>query len=574
MKKVWRVRKAVTGDVLAQFPEMHPLVVQLLVNRGITTQEQIEKFLTPDYKTDSHDPFLFRDMRKAVDRIFSAAEKKEKVVIYGDYDADGVCASAILKEMLNKVGIEPHIHLPHREKEGYGMNMKAAKEFIKKKFDLVVTCDCGVTSIEEIDALQKAGIDVIVTDHHAEPPKLPQAFAILNPSLKNETYPFKHLVGTGVAFKLTQAVLQEAPSHGISVTQGEEKWMLDLVAIATIADFGDLIDENRTFTAFGLFVLEKTRRPGLKALKEFMNGSLGTISSEMVGYQLVPRLNAASRMDHANTALSLLTETDSVAAFSRAQELQKLNQDRQKVSDKMFQEGKKQFGEKPEEKLLVAVGDGWQAGVVGLVAGKLLHLYHRPVLVIGKQKDEIVGSGRSIQHFDITKALHAVSEHLDKFGGHPQACGFTVKNGHLDAFIQAIKEQAEGISDAELEDELEIDAEVSLDEISWELWEDLKKFEPFGECNPQPVFACKKVVVESMRSVGKSGQHLQIMVKHNSEVIRKTIAFGFASAWAEQLPQGQEIDIAFEVSLNEWNGSRELQLRIVDIRDSKAVHDV
>jgi len=570
MEKLWSIRKAVTPDVLAQFPEMHPVVVQLLVNRGITTQAEIEKFLTPDYQTDSHDPFLFRDMRKAVDRIFQAAEKKEQVVIYGDYDADGVSASSILQEMCETIGINPHVHLPHRGKEGYGMNMPAAKEFIKQKKDLVITCDCGVTSIEEITALQEAGIDVIVTDHHSEPEKIPPAFAILNPELKNETYPFKGLVGTGVTFKLAQAVFSEARKRNIDVPEGKEKWLLDLVAIATIADFGDLIDENRTFTSFGLLVLEKTRRPGLRALKEYMNGSFSEITTESVAFQLIPRLNAASRMDHANTAFQLLTETDAVQAFALAQELQKLNQERQKVSDRMFVESKKQIGEHPEDKLLVAVGQGWQAGIVGLVAGKLLHIYNRPVLVIGIHKNEIVGSGRSIEAFDVTKALHNAKDHLEKFGGHPQACGFTVKKDHLDAFVDSMKAQAKKIKEASLQSDLHIDALLELDQVNWELWDDLQKFEPFGEHNSQPVFACPRVVVESIRSVGKSGQHLQIMVKHNSEIIRKTIAFGFALEWSKNLPQGREIDIAFEISLNEWNGNRELQLKIVDIHESKS----
>jgi len=567
MKKRWRIRKAVSSDEIAKFPEIHPLVVQLLANRDITTQKALETFLTPDYETDSHDPFLFRDMQKSVDRIYKAAEKNEHVVIYGDYDADGVCASALLQEMLEKIGIKPHVHLPHREKEGYGLNMKAAKEFIKKKIDLVITCDCGVTSVEEVAALQDAGIDVIVTDHHSEPEELPRAYAMLNPNLTEETYPFGGLVGTGVAFKLAQAVFHDAKAHGREVQTGEEKWMLDLVAIATIADFGDLLDENRTFTSFGMLVLEKTRRPGLKALKEFMNGSMKEVSTEAIGFQLVPRLNAASRMDHANTAFALLTETDPMKAFTRAQELQKLNQDRQKVSERMFTEGKKQIGGRPKDKLLVAVGENWQAGVVGLVAGKLLRVYNRPVLVIGTHKKEIVGSGRSIKHFDITGALQHCSEHLEKFGGHPQACGFTIQQGHLDDFIVAMREQANAIQPKDFEAELDIEAEVSLDDINWKLWEDLQKFEPFGEQNPRPVFACVGVTVESVRSVGKSGQHLQIMVKHDSEIIRKTIAFGFALEWAEKLPQGREIDIAFEVSINEWNGSRELQLKIVDIRE-------
>lgn len=565
MKKKWRILETVSTDALKQFPEMHPIIVQLLQNRGITTQRNAERFLTPDYLSDSHDPFLFQDMEKAVQRIFKAVEEKEKIVVYGDYDADGVSASALLYEMLHTLGATPHVHLPHREKEGYGMNMEAAKEFIKKKFQLVITCDCGTTSVEEVSELQKNGIDVIVTDHHVQTNDGPPAFAILNPARADESYPFKGLVGTGVTFKLAQAVYVKLREQG-KILEGEEKWLLDLVAVATIADFGRLIDENRTYVKYGLVVLNKTRREGFKSLRQFLNGNVKELNSENIGYQLVPRLNAASRMGHANTAFELLIEKKSVKAFELAEQLHTLNISRQKVSEQMFADSKKQIGEDPSDTLLVTVGEGWQAGVVGLVAGKILNTYNRPALVIGTNKDEIVGSGRSIDAFDITKALSRVSGHLEKFGGHPQACGFTVKQNHLDAFVVEMKEQARNIRAADLQKELIIDAVVDIESISWELWDTLKEFEPFGQGNPRPIFISKNVTIEEVRIVGNGGKHMQLVVKGPQGKPTKVIAFGFAEEWASRLPRGKKVDLAYEVSINEWNGNRELQLKLVDIK--------
>ncbi len=566
MNKRWIVAEPITEDTAREFPEVHPLALQLLWNRGIKTQKDIEQFLTPDFTVDGHDPFLFRDMKKAVGRILLAHERKEKVVIFGDYDADGVCATAVLHSVISMLGVTLHIHLPHRELEGYGMNMKAAEEFVAKGMNLVITCDCGISNTPEIAYLQSKGIDVIVTDHHEEPKQLPPAIAILNTNVSKETYPFPHLVGTGVAFKLAQALLAEYQKKGIAdVRDGKEKWLLDLVAIATIADYGELVGENRLFTKYGLIVLEKTQRKGLQALMRLANVN-PPIDVTNVAFQLIPRLNAASRMEHANTACELLlTESDETAAIVAAK-LDKLNRDRQKASDAMYEKCIKQIGENPEQPLLIAKGDGWGAGLLGLVAGKLLHRFHKPVIVMGINKDVCVASGRSISAFDITKALEEHAELLIKFGGHPQACGFSVLPKNTGALCDALLKAASAVSAEELEDTLDVDAEIPMEEISWELWDELKQFSPFGEANPRPVFVTRNVVVQTVRSVGSSGKHLQVMVQHDGGSIRKTIAFGFAEDWQDQLPRGTAIDIAYEISLNEWNGSRELQIKLLDIK--------
>lgn len=565
MEKQWRMSKKVPSDFIKQFPEINPVVVQLLWNRKLRTQDAVDQFLSPDYQKDTHDPFLFRDMQKAVDRILRAKEQNENVVIYGDYDADGVSGSALLYEMLGKLGLKAHVHLPHREKEGYGLNMAAAEEFVKKGFQLVITCDCGISNVDEVALLEHAGVNVIITDHHSQPPVIPSAFAILNPHIIEETYPYKDLVGTGVAYKLAQGLFRAMRKQRNDVKEGEEKWLLDLVAIATIADFGPLIGENRTLVKYGLMVLEKTRRLGITALLEKTRGYRSLIDSETISFQLVPRLNAASRMDHANTAFELLIEKDFEKARALATILDGLNSDRQKVSENMFKEGKKQIGTAPDKNILSVIGKDWQAGLVGLVAGKLLHVYDRPVIVMGENGTDIVGSGRSTEQFDITKALEKNKKLLEKFGGHPQACGFSLKKKNLAAFVKAMEKEAEKLEKNLMVSELLIDAEVPLDTVSWDLWEGLGSFEPFGEGNRQPLFVSRGVFVEAIRQVGSTGKHLQVMVRHNSEQVRKTIAFGFAPEWTDKLPQGTTIDIAYEVSVNEWNGNRELQIKLVDI---------
>jgi len=564
MVKKWLVTKKITDDIRNQFAEVNPIILQLLYNRGLITQEAIDEFSNPDYGQDLHDPFLFQDMDKAVDRIFNAIEKKQKITVHGDYDADGVCSTVIVISALKELGAEVDVYIPHRVSEGYGLNVDTVKGLDKNKTNLIVTVDCGISSKEEIDLANKKGIDVIVTDHHKQPPELPEAYAIIDPHVENEKYPFEELSGSGVAFKLVQALVQK--DNGKKIKNGFEKWLLDLVAIGTIGDCVPLVGENRTLVKYGVVVLRKTKRLGLQELAKSARLNLGVLNTINVSFGIVPRLNAAGRLDHANTAYELLMTQDRESAKKVAQDLEKTNQERQKITEKILSAARKQIGEVDKQKILFAIGKGWTLGVVGLVAGRLMDKYARPVIIMGENKKDIVGSGRSIHKFDITKGLIESREFLVKYGGHALACGFSLKKDKFEDFKNKMIKLAQSrIRDEDMTRKFSIDSEVMLKDIHWELVNALEDFEPFGVGNQQPRFVTYDLEVIDLQKVGVDGKHLRLIVRQDKET-KKIIAFGFGNGLGNQLKVGDSVDAVYEVSVNDWNGNRELQLKLVDLK--------
>ncbi|MFA6322892.1 MAG: single-stranded-DNA-specific exonuclease RecJ [Candidatus Buchananbacteria bacterium] len=578
LPKRWQVAPVIGQDFLEKFPEINPITLQLLYNRGLTEQQEIDEFLSPDYSQNILDPFLFNDMEKAVKRILTAIEKKEKITIYGDYDADGVTSSTLVMKILEALGAVVDVYIPYRETEGYGLNKEAANEQIKKGTNLLITVDCGISNVEEVDILTRGGIDVIITDHHHEPLFIPKAFAIINQHLKSEKYPFKDLVGCGVAFKLAQGLLARHQNYQVNqLPAGCERLLLDLVAIGTIADLQPILGENRVLVKTGLDVLHdladskyKDRNYGLRELCREVKIDLKSIDERTIGWQIAPRLNAAGRMNHASTAFELLVTKDQTEAKELATQLNQTNRDRQQLTDKIFNEAQNILGEVIDQKLLSVVGNNWLTGVVGLVSGRLTDRYHRPSLVISRYNGEIIGSGRSIPEFNIIEAAQQCSEYLSRFGGHAQACGFTVKNEpSLAKFIDKMTSLAETeLKDKDISPILPIEAEVSLENIDWAIFEELKKFEPYGEGNPKPIFLARDLTVSDRQTVGNDGKHLRLMVKHNSDAVRKTIGFCFGE-WCARIKKGDKVDMVFEVDVNEWNGNQELQLKIVDLALSK-----
>jgi len=567
MRKKWLVAKKVSKEFQNQFPEINPVILQLLYNRGLKTQAEIDEFLNPDYGQDIHNPFLFRDMEKAVKRIFQAIENKEKIMVHGDYDADGVSASVMMVSALRELGANVGIYIPHRITEGYGLNKKTINELAKQGINLIVTVDCGIANHAEIDLAQSKGMDVIVTDHHEALPELPKAFAIINPKVAREKYPFQFLSGAGVAFKVVQALVNRKANKPLN--DGYDKWLLDLVALGTVADCVPLIGENRTLAKYGLVVLRKTRRLGLQELAKVAQISLAGADTYTIGFQIAPRLNAAGRLDHANTAFELLMTKDWEEAKQIAENLNKKNQERQRTTEKMVQEAREQIGDVDKnKKILIAQKQGWSAGLVGLVAGKLSDEYERPSLVIGLKKDEAVGSGRSIPEFDITQALIKCGDLLTRYGGHSQACGFELLVKNLEKFKTCmIKIASEKLKSEDLSKKTFIDMEIKLEQIDWPLLSLLDSFEPFGEENLQPNFVTYGLEVIQLEKVGADGKHLKLIVKHcESNNCRKLIAFGIGNSWGDQLKIGDKIDIVFEVSVREWNGQRELQMKVVDLK--------
>ncbi|MFA6428122.1 MAG: single-stranded-DNA-specific exonuclease RecJ [Candidatus Buchananbacteria bacterium] len=568
-QKIWQIKPKVPADVVEKFPEIQPLVLQLLYNRGLVTTEQIEEFLNPDYTEDLHDPFLFADALKAVKRILAAKTKKEKVVVYGDYDADGVSASAVIISLLDQLGISNDVYIPYRDIEGYGLNEEAVRGIATAGAKLVITVDCGITNNNEVDILQAQGVDVIITDHHQPPPNLPRALAILNPNVKTEKYPYQGLSGAGVAFKLVQAVLKYLKEQNDSLLppKGWEKWLLDLVAIATISDMCPLVGENRTLVRWGTIVLQKSKRLGLQELVKLMGNDLKKLEVWSVAWQIGPRLNAAGRLNHASTAYRLLITKDLAEAKKLALELEETNRERQKLTDKMAEEAKAMLGEVDDSRrILLLVKDDWPLGLVGLIAGRLSDQYNRPSLVACKNHEgNYVGSGRSITGFNLIQAIQECSELLLHAGGHSQAAGFTVADKFkLEEFFAKLDSLTQKqIKPEQMRAVIEVEMEVGLDKIDWALWEEISSFAPFGYANPQPVLLARGLKIESFQTIGKDNKHLRLLVSHGSQKIHKTIGFSLAKQ-AAGFKVGDKVDLVFELGVNEWNGNRELQLKIVD----------
>ncbi len=565
MNKKWIVAEKLREEDRKKFPELPETVVQLLFNRGLKTQEAIDEFLNPDYSQDIHDPFLFRDMHKVVDRLTGAIAKGEKIVVHGDYDADGVSASVILHQTLRDLGANVDVFLPHRDKEGYGLHTKTVDALHEQGVKIIITADCGISNKPEIDHAADYGIDVIVTDHHTQPLKLPdRAFATLHPSVAGETYPFKFLAGGGVAWKLCHAlVIADAGKH---CAEGYEKWLLDMAAISTVADMVPLLGENRTILKYGLVVLKKTRRPGLRALMTNARVDLQKVSADTIGFQIGPRINAEGRLNHSSAAFQLLIENDPARASELAANVEITNVSRRQSTDVIAREVEEQLAPQNEkEYVLIAKGETWPSGLTGLVSGKYTSQYYKPVIMITKRGEEYVGSGRSIPEFNLIESLQSLGEYLEKYGGHPQAAGFTIKRGKEEAFFAALREKAkEKLAGQELCPQLTLDGNLQLSEIDWNLFDILSLFAPHGQKNPAPIFASFGVRVAGLRTVGKANQHLKLELQQDEGKVWPAIAFS-NGYHAKTLKIGDLIDMAFEVTVNEWNGNRELQLKVLDI---------
>ena len=585
MQKRWTVAEPVSSDFIQQFPQYEPLVLQLLHNRGILTEEEMTAFLEPDYEQGIADPFLFDDMEKAVRRIIAAINDQELIGIYGDYDVDGICASTVLFDTLTLLGAKLDVYLPHREKEGYGLRKAALEELAGRGAKVVISDDMGIMNAAEVAHGNTFGLDIIITDHHQapeDPANYPPAFAIIHPRVHADRYPFKHLCGAGTAFKVAQGMLAadwdpefSARRSAVIDTEGKpmnwpayEKWLLDIVCMATITDCVPLTGENRLIVKYGLIVLNKTRRVGLKALLRSAKYGDKTIDTQTIGFTLGPRINAASRMEHASIAFRLMTEKDDAAADNIAALLEKTNIDRQKLSERVTTEalaaGKKLF--EAGKKILIAQGEGWPIGVLGLVAGRVMNKFHRPVLLASITEEGRDGTARSVHPFNVANALTAHPQFFTRAGGHAMAGGFALKpETDFEEFKTALETYAEEhiIVDS-LVPCITIDSEITIDQIGWSLWESVQKFAPHGQGNPAPQFLLSSIKIIEIRGVGKNNKHLKLTLQQNGR-IKRGIAFSFGLLCEELIP-GDLLDLVCELSVNEWNGSRELELNITDVR--------
>ncbi len=557
MKKLWRIKEL--QNAVPELPEYSSLVLRLLALRGITEAQAIHDFLEPEYEK-LHDPFLFKDMQKSIDRIFQAIEQKEQVAIYADYDADAITACSVLYLALKKLGITAEYYIPDRFTEGYGINQEAIRKLAEKGIKLILTVDCGINAVEEAKLCKELGVDLIITDHHEVTGELPDAFTIINPKNPTDNYPFQFLTGVGVAYKLVQALFSKKGELA-----GWEKWLLDLVAIGTVADCQSLTGENRILVSYGLKVLAKTKWLGLKALLEVAAVKTDKYDSFTLGFVLAPRINAAGRIKHADAAFKLLVSDNAAEAVTLAQDLNDLNKHRQTLTEQILSEAKEQVELSSDKKIILVHGLNWPKGIVGLIAGRLTEQYNRPTLAISVDDEGIAtGSARSTPDFDIVAALGFAKEYLQRYGGHTQAAGFTLAREHLENLHGKLLEYAESLNLVLSEATLNIDAEVKSGDITWENLELVEKLAPFGIGNPKPKFCAFGFTVLESRFVGASSQHLKLKLGLDNLQL-EAIAFnqGF---FASQIVLGDKLDAAFELGSNEWNGHKDMQLKILDIK--------
>ena len=576
--KRWIVAPKVSTSHLARLSHVSPLVVQILSNRGVTDPAMVDAFLNGEARTDN--PFLIQGMNEAVERIRRAIRQGERIAVYGDFDADGVTSTALMVQVLSALGAFVRPYIPHRVDEGYGLNNRALAELAREGQRLVITVDCGIRSWDEVAFANRLGLDVIITDHHSIGPELPPALAAINPKRSDCPYPFKGLAGVGLAYKLAQALLrsqQQVPirsgkSHGVELDEAD---LLDLVALGTVADLAPLLDENRSLVQRGLVRLNQPQRPGLQAMLALAGVASGQVTATTIGFVLGPRLNAAGRLDSAMVSYELLQTDDVFKASQLAQQLDQLNSRRQHLTAEAVEQAATQIeADGGDGYVLMAGSQAFLAGIVGLVAGRLVEQYYRPALVMELGEHTSRGSARSIAEFDITAALDlcATDGLLVRHGGHAAAAGFTVENTKLPRFKARLREiAAEQLSTKDLRPALHIDAEVALGDVDWATWGLLKQLEPTGFENPQPRLLSRRLRVRDARRVGADGAHLKLTVSDpeagpRGEVVWDAIAFR-QGHWYGQLPH--VVDLVYALDENLWNGNRRLQLVVEDLRKSE-----
>ena len=539
------------------------LFEQILTARGLVTRAARQAFLQPDYMAVKHDPFLLPDMKKAVARLKQAREQGEKIVIYGDYDIDGLSATALLLDAFGKFGFEDFdAFIPNRFVEGYGMTMGAVDKVRDMGADLIVTVDTGSLCHAEIAYAASLGIDTVVTDHHNVAETPPPSVAAVNPKFSGHSYPFRDLCGAGVAFKLVQALQTELDG----LPDGYEKWLLDLVALGTVCDIVTLADENRANVYWGLEVLKKQQRPGLKALMAVAGIEPEQVNARHLGFGLGPRMNAAGRLETAQHALDMLTARDGLAALEASEKLEELNTKRRSIQDAIFEEACVQAEELADDRVLVVSSGGWNHGVIGIVASKLVEKYKKPVFIIGERGEEATGSARSFGDFSAADAVRAADDIIIKGGGHGAAAGVTLATEKIGDFRRRVNEFYDSLQLTNQERYLLPRADVEIDdfsEIDEELVANLAKMEPFGNGNPEPVLKIARASVLSMRRMGADGQHVKLALRDKNGKVLQMLAFNAPEEFFRE--PGDEVAAWFQPTINEWQGVRTVEGRLVHV---------
>ena len=534
------------------------LLAKILVNRNLTKKEDIDLFLKPT-RHDFHNPYLMPDMALAVDRIIKAMNNKEKILIYGDYDVDGITSITVVKNFLLERGANVTQYIPNRLNEGYGLNKDAIKKISDDGVNLIITVDCGISGIEEVDYANSLGLEVIVTDHHEVGEILPNAIAVIDAKRKDSTYPFRELAGVGVGFKLIQAIAQR-----LQLEEKEYLKYLDIVCIGTISDIVPLVDENRVIAKLGLKLVEVTKNVGLKALLEA--SGYKKIDSFTVSFGLAPRINACGRMGKEKEALNLFLTQDENEAKKIALRLNEYNKERQDIEKRIYEDAVNKIEKSETDKQVLVLGsENWHHGVIGIVASKITDLYFKPSILICFEEDEGKGSGRSIPGFDLYESLTNCSENLEKFGGHSMAVGVTLKKENFEKFKEEFEKYAQNSNICDIIPIIKIDEEITLEDINIKAVEELNMLEPFGEANKMPLFMYKNLKIHSIRTLSE-GKHIKLTLKDNNFYI-DSIGFNLGHL-AEEYQIGDKVDVVGSLEINRFNGRESVQINLKDLRKS------
>lgn len=546
-------------DEICERYNLNKVIGKIIVNRHVVNDEDVRIFITPT-RDDFHDPFLFKGMDIAVERIIKAINNKEKILIYGDYDVDGITSITVLKKYLMDRGISVDTYIPNRLHEGYGLNKNAIDTIKERNIDLIITVDCGISAIEEVDYAVSLGMDVIVTDHHEVGEKLPNALAVIDAKRKDNTYPFRSLAGVGVVFKLIQAL-----SIKLEIKPEEYLKYLDLVCVGTISDIVPLEGENRTIAKLGLMLIKVTRNLGLREL--IKSSGYKEIDSNTISFGVAPRINACGRMGHEEESLKLFLAEDLESATKITKELNEYNTLRQSTEKAIYEEAVQEIDRNhlDEKNSIVLGGKGWHHGVIGIVSSKVTDKYYKPSILLSFEDDIAKGSGRSVPGFDLYEGLTKCEDLLEKYGGHSMAVGLTLKKENLEKFKERFEQIAKEKNIKELVPIIYIDDELKLKDINMDLVKGLSILEPFGEANKVPLFLIRNLKIDSIRALSE-GRHLKLTLRDENFVIN-TIGFELGYL-AEEYRIGDRIDVVGTLEINSFNGFSSIQINMKDIRKS------
>ena len=559
MNKKWQIYETNEAEInkISQKYNLNRLLSSIIVNRNI--KEDIDVFLNPT-RSNFYDPFLMPDMEIAVDRIIKAINNKEKMIIYGDYDVDGITSITVLKSFLEDRGIYVDSYIPNRLEEGYGLNKPAIDGIVKKEYDLMITVDTGISGIEEIEYANSLGLETIVTDHHEVGDELPNAIAVVDAKRKDNQYPCRDLAGVGVVFKLIQAI-------GIKLGLEEKEYLkyLVIVCVGTISDIVPLVDENRVITKLGLMLVAQTKNMGLRSL--LISSGYKNIDSTTISFGIAPRINACGRMGHADEALKLFLSKDIYEVNELTKRLNDYNKIRQDKEKSIYEDAVNQIEKNKlyENCAIVVAGEDWHHGVIGIVSSKITDLYFKPSILLCYEDEVAKGSGRSIPGFDLHDALMKCQNSIERFGGHAMAIGITIKRDKFEEFKKEFEEVARKAKIDEIIPIINIDAKINLSEINKEMVASLKKLEPFGEGNKMPIFAFKNLKIDSIRALSE-GKHIKLTLKEGNSIIN---AIGFnLGHLVDEYRIGDKIDVVGTLEINSFNGVDSLQINLKDVMKS------